>query len=44
MCSQNKAGMTALKDGGRISLDGLDIVTYVVDDTAKFAGGGGLLG
>ena len=40
----NCAGMHALKDGGRVQLDGLQSVTYRVEDTPKYAGGGGFLG
>ena len=40
----NAAGMHALKDGGRKSLAGLESVAYTVDNTPKFAGGGGMLG
>ena len=39
----NKAGMTALRDGGPQRLAGLERVCYSVDDTPRFAGGGGLL-
>ena len=42
--SFSMAGMHALKDGGRKSLAGLESVAYTVDDTPKFAGGGGMLG
>ena len=40
----NCAGMKALKDGGPVSLEGLESVEYLVTDTPKFAGGGGFLG
>ena len=40
----NAAGMHALKDGGRVSYDGLESVSYTVTDEPRFAGGGGLLG
>ena len=40
----NCAGMHALKDGGRVSLDGLEAVQYKVTDEPRYAGGGGLLG
>ena len=38
------AGMTSLRDGGRVRLEGLEAVSYTVDDSPKFAGGGGFLG
>jgi hypothetical protein len=40
----NCAGMRALKDGGRVHLDGLEAVRYAVTDEPRYAGGGGLLG
>ena len=40
----NCAGMKALKDGGPVSLDGLESVAYSVTDSPKYAGGGGFLG
>ena len=40
----NCAGMKALKDGGPVSLPGLEEIAYTVTDTAKFAGGGSFLG
>ena len=40
----NAAGMHALRDGGQVSLPGLEAVHYIVSDEPRFAGGGGMLG
>ena len=40
----NAAGMHALKDGGKVSLPGLESVVYSVTDVPRYAGGGGMLG